>query len=743
MTTLLLTALSNALAATLLAVIAFFVGRYLRVPALAHTLWLLVLVKLITPPLVQIPVAWIEVEVPAAPQAREMSLQPDPQPSAKPKRPRPASDSTVIAAKRQASDIGTRGLLDPMTGRPLPPAIEEIGAKALIDLPEVQATTEDESGLAEASSSVPAPMPSASSNHFPWQQSLLGAWLSGTLVCIVIGGRRIVRFRRLLGHAVDAPEELQREFERIAARMGIRRIPRLRLVPGRVTPMLWAVGRPTVYFPMQLLQILSCGQRETLLVHELAHVKRRDHWVRWLEMLAASLFWWLPVCRLACRELRRVEEECCDAWVVDVLPDSGQQYAAALLDAVDFLTSAERPLPAPVCGIGRITFMRKRLRTILSEAPSKRLSLASRLALFPAACVLLSVAPTIGQIRVPVSIETDSPAARRTPIVSVVELPPEPFTFDDDPATFFHREEQNPVILSLAISPDGRLLAVGTDNKLIALWDLRKRKRLATLEGHADAVSGLAFSPDGQMLASASYDKTIKLWHLPTGTAVQTLTGHSKWVFAVAFSPDGTRLASGSYDRTIRVWDPVTGDVKAELRGHAGSVRSIAFSPDGKLLVSGSADHTVRVWFLDEERDALVLRGHRGLVRSVAFRPDGKTFASGGEDRHVFFWDVSTLTRRTRWDSGEDGIGALAYSPRGSLFVVATWNGQIIVLDSDTFEERSVFHRLNEAVTTLAIGPDGQPLAAGGYDRAVMIWPPEKEKDLVPMAPNEPKRSPP
>ena len=330
MQTLLDIGLSNAVMASVLALLAAVAGFLCRRPAVRHTLWLRVLLKLITPPLLPIPVVY------------------------------PAGLETVIA---EIPFGNTPVELEPGAHRP--------------------ASTEDEdcppavcyaSGSAETFSSQ-----STAEHERPQSSRLSGfvipsvpalaftVWLTGMILWFAVAGQRICRFQSLLRFGANAPAPLQEQARVLAVRLGLVRCPTVWVVPGRVSPLLWALGRELyLVLPAELLDRLGPDQRESLLAHELAHARRRDHWVRWLELAVCGLYWWLPVTWWARRQLQQAEEECCDAWVVWTLPAAAKGYAKALLQTVDFL-DARPALPPVASGIGHLHLLKRRLTMIVRK----------------------------------------------------------------------------------------------------------------------------------------------------------------------------------------------------------------------------------------------------------------------------------------------------------------------------------------------------------------------------------------
>jgi predicted amidohydrolase len=150
---------------------------------------------------------------------------------------------------------------------------------------------------------------------------------------------------------------------------------------------------------------------------------------------------------------------------------------------------------------------------------------------------------------------------------------------------------------------------------------LQRSPHLTTfLTGHTNSVRSVAFSPDSKILASGSWDKTLILWDVASRQPLgQPLTGHTNTVRSVAFSPDGRTLASGSDDNTLILWDVASRQPLGQpLTGHTKSVVSVAFSPDGKILASGSDDNTLILWdvSLKSWQDRACRIANRNLTRA-------------------------------------------------------------------------------------------------------------------------------
>lgn len=294
------------------------------------------------------------------------------------------------------------------------------------------------------------------------------------------------------------------------------------------------------------------------------------------------------------------------------------------------------------------------------------------------------------------------------------------------------KKELGGVVFSVALNPAGDMVAVACQDRSIYLFDVQT-SATRILRGHRDQVLSVAFSPSGRLLASGSWDGVVRLWQVgrsgsdvghPERIVVQELHGHSAGVESLSFSPDGKLLASSSMDHTVRLWKVDAGQTHAILKGHQADVRSTAFSPDGSRLASASQDGTARIWAVSTGETQAVLKGHTGGLWGVDFHPSGKVVATAGIDGTVRIWDVATGAPGEVLRGHEGGAFALRFSPDGAVLATGCRKGRLRLWRWKEKELRSDMAGHRTTIVAISFSRDGTMLATGSYDRSVRLWRP-------------------
>ncbi|PSB48104.1 serine/threonine protein kinase [filamentous cyanobacterium Phorm 6] len=274
---------------------------------------------------------------------------------------------------------------------------------------------------------------------------------------------------------------------------------------------------------------------------------------------------------------------------------------------------------------------------------------------------------------------------------------------------------------SVAFSPDGLMLASGSKDKTIQIWDLATGKSIRTFAGDSSTVWSVTFDSSGTKLATGTGFWRVMLWDLKTGQATRILD-HTASVWSVALSPDGKLIASGSGDKTTKISDATTGSLIYNLPDHTDFVYSVAFTPDGKSLVSASKDKKITIVDVETGKLLKTLEGHGDQVRSVAVSPDGKTIVSGSYDESIKIWNLETGDLMRSIKGHSDDIVSVAISPDGKFIASGSKDKTIKIWDFDTGELLNTLTGHTDEVYVVTFSPDGKTIASGSKDNTIKLW---------------------
>jgi WD40 repeat protein len=316
------------------------------------------------------------------------------------------------------------------------------------------------------------------------------------------------------------------------------------------------------------------------------------------------------------------------------------------------------------------------------------------------------------------------------------------------------KNETRPVVLAhksavnaVAFSSDGKLLAAGTQDGSVVIWEVSSGQKRREDFRHAKKVNAVAFNPKFQnRLVTASDDGTVMVWEPDTRDKREprrTLP-HGAAVTAVAFKPDGMVLATACEDSVVRLWYAKAGQLQPPVLWQSESatatVRALAFHPDNKLnwLAIGSRDSQVQVWETTSGRSVYRLYGHQKMVTGVAFRPGSerdplrRELATSSDDSTVKVWNLSSR-QQPRFEASPMGFPThISFSAGGKFVAAGSWDGWAKVWDTGTGTEAMILPTGHRApVRALALSSDGKRLLSGSDDATAKTWETASGRELT------------
>ncbi|KPA13089.1 hypothetical protein MHK_006690 [Candidatus Magnetomorum sp. HK-1] len=275
---------------------------------------------------------------------------------------------------------------------------------------------------------------------------------------------------------------------------------------------------------------------------------------------------------------------------------------------------------------------------------------------------------------------------------------------------------------TIAFSTCGQLLASGTEDGSIRIWNLKTHECISILDHHKKAVNCLRFSPDGHFLASASWDYTIKLWDLKTFEEIVTLKGHTDSVEAIDFTMDSYILGTGSNDQTVRLWDLKKYKTIHTFDNFSDTIRSLYFSPDGLQIAAGSWD-IIHLWDVSSKKLVHTFKGQtKNYISAISISPDGLTIAAGSHDKTVRLWDMASKKQSLKLQGHIRRINCVAFSPDNITLASGSHDKQVKLWNVKTGKEICALDSHKDIVSDVAFSPDGMMLASASHDGFIRLW---------------------
>ena len=686
-----------------------------RRPALRHALWLLVLLKLVTPAFVPLPVL-------PAPELAKRAIAP--------------IDEGTKEVASGAAKVGLRKSLESTD----------------ISYPVVTGVESAD----RTSAAVPLPHRSILNAAWFWTIAPLTLWFIGTAFVVTRCWLHSRRLRKLIAMGEPLCSRVQRIVDRACEAMQVSLVEAT-VVDAKISPCIWSTRREVcIVLPSSIANELSDEQLRSIVCHELAHVVRGDTFVNSFALFVSAICWWHPAAWLAWRELRKAQEVCCDELAIERSGVARVSYLKTLLAAIDMVGSEKQVSTFPAVGFGESKSLLRRFETLASGTLVPNTSWKARTMLLALLTFLLVIPvaakpPAAKKGQEPAS----DPAKKASPQKKVAKklylhwiapgLPRKPKarllkTLPIKVGEKFRVKFKDPKFKSRKCEIHGRFTIKqgkylglvqgvwksGTQFKGVFQVDqLHKGKPL----GFASAYYGTQIvltdkkSPVVFLNRAAYRNKAAAAVAAPGKKVVvpKIKAMRLKWplINSVAVSPNCRWVITGMKDGGVVLWDAKERGRKQLFlpSGKGLPVATVDFHPNSRWMASSQPDNTVAIWSNQGRKlHSLKLKSR---ATAIVFAADGKSLFVGTRKGVVHQWNFASETRGKFRKQLVGRVTALTVGSDRKLVTAAAGNN-VIIWQADGKRVSELQHP--KIVTAIALSKDGKTVATGCFNGHVRQW---------------------
>ena len=301
-------------------------------------------------------------------------------------------------------------------------------------------------------------------------------------------------------------------------------------------------------------------------------------------------------------------------------------------------------------------------------------------------------------------------------------------------------------VVGIAVSKDGKLLATGSADNSIIIWDANTYQQIRKIESHKGQVTTLDFSPDGKSLISGSTDKSLRIWDIATGNEIRNYNSEFKQgIYQCKFSPDGKLLGVVSWERGAKgvqgfakVLDVQTGTLIKRFDTDDHPASAIKFSADNKKLYTGTwgfqiKQHDITSGNTDWNYDMREF-DYYTAVQSMDVSSDNKYVVQGGKDNKIRMLnalDGKLLYEIESWQGHKEWVNGIRFSPDGLSFASVSDDGLLKVWETNSGKNFLTFRGHIAGLNQLAWHPDGKKVYTTSADNTVKVWDINNPGELV------------